>query len=431
MICDLAVIGAGWAGFNAAVRAAELGLKVILIDKDKLGGTCLNYGCIPTKSLIQSAKVYSLSQRSSNFGVEIAGSKVVLAAVVKRKNLLLSQLNSGMQFTLKSKRITFVSGPARVISPKQISAGPETIETANILIATGSKTIELYGLKFDNKKVISSDMALELTEIPKSIMIVGGGVIGCEFASLFNALGSKVSMVELLPQILPLEDVEVARKLESEFKKKGISVSTETDINTVDLSGHDRVLVAVGRRADASGLGLEDLGVKLEKGKVLTDEYLATNVPGIYAAGDCTGKIMLAHYASYQGRAVAENIARPKEAKRCDNANIPSCIFTDPEIASVGITQDAAQKRNIDVQVKKADFRSCGMAHVLDEAEGFIKIVSDKKDGTILGASIIGPKATELIGILGLAVQSRLTVSQVKDTVFAHPTLSEIIHEAL
>ncbi|MDD5655553.1 MAG: dihydrolipoyl dehydrogenase [Candidatus Omnitrophica bacterium] len=430
-MCDLAVIGAGWAGFNAAVRAAELGLKVVLIDKDRLGGTCLNYGCIPTKSLIQSAKVYALSQKSADFGVEIAGSKIILSAAVKRKDLLVSQLNSGMQFILKSKRITFVSGQARVISPKQISVGSEMVETANILVATGSRPIELFGLKFDNKKVISSDAALELTEIPKSILIVGGGVIGCEFAGFFNAIGSKVSIVELLPQILPTEDTEIARKLEAIFKKKGISVHTETDINTLDLGAYDRVLVAVGRRAEAAGLGLEELGVKLEKGKVLTDEHLATNVPGIYAAGDCTGKIMLAHYASYQGRVAAENIARPKEAKTASNANIPSCVFTDPEIASVGITQEAARERNLEVMVKKTDFRASGMAHVLDEADGFIKVISDKKSGIILGASIIGPKATELIAILGLAVQSRLTVSLVKDTVFAHPTLSEIIHDAL
>jgi dihydrolipoamide dehydrogenase len=256
-------------------------------------------------------------------------------------------------------------------------------------------------------------------------------VIGCEFAGFFNAIGSKVSIVELLPQILPTEDTEIARKLEAIFKKKGISVHTETDINTLDLGAYDRVLVAVGRRAEAAGLGLEELGVKLEKGKVLTDEHLATNVPGIYAAGDCTGKIMLAHYASYQGRVAAENIARPKEAKTASNANIPSCVFTDPEIASVGITQEAAMERNLEVVVKKTDFRASGMAHVLDEADGFIKVISDKKSGIILGASIIGPKATELIAILGLAVQSRLTVSLVKDTVFAHPTLSEIIHDAL
>lgn len=428
---DLAVIGAGWAGFNASVRAAQLGLKVALIDKDKLGGTCLNYGCIPTKALIQSAKVYSLIQKANNFGIEANPAKAVPSAILKRKNLILSQLNSGMKFMLKSRRVAFFEGAARVVTPTEVSAGNETINAKNILIATGSRPIELPFLKFDGKDILSSEHILEMSVIPRAILIVGGGVIGCEFASLFQMLGSRVSIVELMPQLLPNEDPEIAKKLETLFKKKGIDVNTGTDIKAVDISPYDCVLVAVGRKPDASGLGLEELGVKFDKGKVVTNEYLMTDLPGIYAAGDCTGRVMLAHYASYQGRRIAENIAHPQEAKKCDEQNVPNCIFTDPEVASVGMTEKQALERNIAVDIKMADFRSCGMAYVLDETEGFIKILVDKNTGVILGASIIGPKATELIATLAVAARSRLTVSQLQETIFAHPTLSEIIHEAL
>lgn len=428
---DLAVIGAGWAGFNASVRAAQLGLKVALIDKDKLGGTCLNCGCIPTKALIQSAKVYSLIQKAYDFGVEVPPAKINPSAVIKRKNLVVSQLNSGMKFVLKSKQVAFFEGAARVVSATEINTGSQTINAKNILIATGSRSVELPFLKFDGKVIMSSDHILEMNSIPRAILIVGGGVIGCEFASLFQSLGSKVSIVELLPQLLPNEDPETAKKLESLFRKKGIDVNTGTDIKSVDISPYDCVLVAVGRKAEAAGLGLEELGVKFDKGKVSTDDYLATNVSNIYAAGDCTGKIMLAHYASYQGRLVAENIAHPQNARKCADQAVPNCIFTDPEIASVGITEKQAQERNIALDIKRADFRACGMAYILNETEGFIKIVTEKNSGLVLGASIIGPKATELIAVLTVAVQSRLTVSQLQDTIFAHPTLSEIIHEAL
>jgi len=428
---DLAVIGAGWAGFNAAVRAAELGKKVALIEKDKLGGTCLNYGCIPTKSLLQSAKIYSLAKKSSKFGVAFDKAQFNLSAALKRKQSVVDQLQSGMQFFAKSKNINLIQGTAELLSEKELSIGGEAIKSDHILIAAGSQPIELPFLKFDGQKILSSNDIFNLENIPASLLIIGGGVIGCEFATIFNTLGSKVSIVELLPQILPQEDNEISRRLEACFKKKGISVSANTDVKTVSLDDYDAVLVSVGRRPCAEGLGLEKSGIATDKGRVIVDDYLRTNIPNIYAAGDCTGKIMLAHYASYQGRLVAENIAKVRAAKRADNENVPNCIFTDPEIASIGLDEKKAGEQNIEIDIKKIDFRSNAMAHILDEAEGFIKIICSKKTDEILGACVIGPKATELISVMTVAVQAHLKASKLKETIFAHPTLSEIIHEAL
>ena len=420
---DLAVIGAGWAGFNAALKAKKLGLKVALIEKAQVGGTCLNRGCIPTKALIQSAKIFSLAKKSQNFGIESAAPQVDFLKIQERKDKIIQQLLGNMQSMLKG--IDLLSGEAKIISGEELKVGAQSIKTKNILIATGSKPLELKGFKFDGRKIISSDDILGLKEIPKSLLIIGGGVIGSEFASLFSIFGSQVTIAELTPQLLPTEDKEVAKKLEGSFKKKGIKINTSTDAKTLDLNNFDRVLVCVGRVANIEGL--EDLGLNLEKGKIQVDEYLKTNIPNIYAAGDCTGRIMLAHFAAYQGEIAAENIANPNNPKKADNQNIPNCIFTDPEIASVGLKESA----EAEVNVSKFDFMGSGMARILDETEGFIKIISDKKTDKVIGASIIGPRATELIGILTVAISAGLTVSQLRDTIFAHPTLSEAIGEAL
>ncbi|MDP2943765.1 MAG: dihydrolipoyl dehydrogenase [Candidatus Omnitrophota bacterium] len=426
---DLAIIGAGWAGFNAAITAEQLGLKVALIEKDKLGGTCLNRGCIPTKALIQSAKIYSLAKKSAKFGIQADNLKINFPEIQKRKEEVVSQLYSGMQFTLKSKKINFIKCQAKIVSPEELLLGTEEIKAKNIIIATGSQPTELPDLKFDRKKIISSDDILNLKVIPKSLLIIGGGVIGCEFAGLFSALGSTVTIVELMPQLLPTEDREVAKKLETIFKKRGIKVNTNTDAKTVNQADFDLILVAVGRKPCIDNA--EEAGIRLEKNRIHLDEYLRTSISNIYAAGDATGSIMLAHYASYQGTLIAQNLANPTQMKKIDNSAIPNCIFTDPEIASVGLTEDKGKQAGIDIQISKFDFQASGMARILDETEGFIKIISDKKTKQIIGASIVGPKATELIAILTLAIKSRLKVSQIKETVFAHPTLSESIHECL
>lgn len=425
---DLSIIGSGWAGFNAALTARELGLKVCLIEKAQIGGTCLNLGCIPTKTLIQSAKVYALVKKSQKFGLETLEPKLNFMKAQERKESIIQQLRQGMQLMLKG--IDFLNAEAQILSNTEIKAGNQIIKTKFILIATGSRPVELNQFKFDSKTIISSDDILNLKEFPDSLLIIGGGVIGCEFASLFSCLGTRVTIVEKMPQLLPGEDQGVAKKIEAIFKKKGIKVNTNTDATTLNLKDYDLILVCVGRTPKTEGLELEKIGVKLDKGRVAVNEYLQTDVSNIYAAGDCTGKLCLAHFAAYQGRIAAENIAGPNNPKKADNRNIPNCIFCDPEIASVGLREEEAKNKGIDINVNKFDFLGSGMARILDETDGFIKIISDTKTEEVLGASIIGPRATELIAILTLAVSSRLKISQIRNTIFAHPTLSESIYEA-
>lgn len=426
---DLTVIGAGWAGFNAALKAKALGLKVAIIEKEQIGGTCLNRGCIPTKTLLHSAKVYSLTKKSKVFGIEISGQRVNFPEIQARKNKIIQQLRQGMQSMLKS--IDLINSEARILSQNTVQIKEKQISSKFILIATGSRPAELKDMKFDGKKVISSNEILDLTDIPKSLLIIGGGVVGCEFASLFSALGSEVSIIELMPQLLPGADSEIARRLQASFKKKGIKVATATSARLDEFAHYELVLLCIGRSSVTQDLGLDKIGVKTDNGRVIVDEYLKSNIPNIYSAGDCASRICLAHFAAYQGEIAAENIANPSLLKKANLLSIPSCIFTDPEIGSIGLTEDEARGRGLDIMVNKFDFLSSGMARILDETEGFIKIISEKKTGKILGASIIGPRATELIGILTVAMQSGLKVSSIQDALLAHPTLSEGITGAL
>lgn len=424
---DLAVIGAGWAGFNAAIMARELGLRVCLIEKDQIGGTCLNKGCIPTKALIQSVK--ALSKKPHIFGIEPMSQKINFIKVCERKERIIQQLQNGLQFLLKG--VDFLNQEAKIVSNEEIKAGNQMLKTKYILIATGSSPIELETFKFNSKNILSSNDILNLKEIPDSLLVIGGGVIGCEFASLFSGLGTKVTVVEKMSQLIPGGDSEVAKKLESIYKKKGIKVYTNTDARSLDLKEYSLTLVCVGRKPDIEGLGVESIGLNMENNKIVVDEYLRTNMDNVFAAGDCTGKILLAHFAAYQGRIASSNIANPGNLKKADNTNIPNCIFTDPEIASVGLNEEKAKNRGIDIEVNKFDFQGCAMARILDETDGFIKIISDKKTGLILGSAIIGPRATELISVLTLAISCGINTSQIRNTIFAHPTLSEIISEAL
>ncbi len=426
---DLIIIGAGWAGFNAALRAKKLGLKVALVEKSFIGGTCLNLGCIPTKTLIQSAKVFNLTKKSSDFGVDNLNPSINFLKIQERKDKLVEGLRSGMQFMLKG--VDFFNAEAKVVSPQEIKLGESIIKTKFILIASGSRPTELSQLKFDGKKIVSSNEILALKEIPASLLIIGGGVIGCEFASLFSNLGTRVSIVEKMPQLLPGEDKEIAKKIENIFKKRGIKVDVNTDALASIRSIEGLILVSVGRSAQADSLGLQEIGVRLDKSKVVVDDYLKTSVDTIYAAGDCTANIMLAHFAGYQGRLAVDNIFAKANSKKADSSSVPSCIFTDPEIAFVGLNEEKAAVEGRGININKFDFLGLGMARIIDETQGFLKIISDKDTGVVLGASIIGPKATETIGILTLAVSCRLTIGQLEKTIFAHPTLSESIGEAL
>lgn len=426
---DLIVIGAGWAGFNAALEARANGLKVALIEKENIGGTCLNQGCIPTKALIQSSKIYSIVKDSSIFGIESRVSEADFSLIQKRKNQIILGLQKGMNFMLKN--IDFISGKAEFVDSNSIKINDKDISAKSFIIASGSRPQELPGLNFDNKKIFSSTQLLNIEKAPASLLIVGGGVIGCEFANLFNKLGSKVAIVEKMPRLLPGEDSECSKKIEVLFKKKGVSVNINADALSFDKDSFEAILVCVGRKPYFSELQIEKAGVKLEKGAILVDEFLRTNIANIFAAGDCTGKTMLAHFAAYQGRIAANNASLKQDLKKADNHVIPNCIFTEPEIASVGINEEYAKEKNLNYQVKKFDFLGCGMARIINETEGFIKIIFDKDSGVILGASIVGPKATELVAVLSLAVSVKLKVSQVRETIFAHPTLSEAIAETL
>ncbi|MFA5145235.1 MAG: dihydrolipoyl dehydrogenase [Candidatus Omnitrophota bacterium] len=426
---DLSIIGSGWAGLNAAIRANKSGLKVCLIERAHIGGACLNLGCIPTKTLIHSAKVYALARKSQKFGLEAAEPKINFIKVQERKDAVIRQLRQGAQGMLKG--VDFLNTEARILSNQEIEADGRIIKTKNIIIATGSKPAELAAVQFNSKDIVSSDDILNIKEIPDSLLIIGGGVIGCEFASLFSCLGAQVTIAEKMPQLLPQEDTEIARKIESIFKKRGIRVNTNTDVAGINLEDYALKLVCVGRVPETEGLGLEKIGVSLDKGRIVVNEYLKTSVDNIYAAGDNTGKLCLAHFAAYQGKIAAENIIDPDNLKSADNINIPSCIFCDPEIASVGLNEQEARRRAVDIKINKFDFMGSSMARILDETEGFIKIISHSKTQEVLGASIIGPRATELIAVLALAVSSRLKISGIRDTIFAHPTLSESIQEAL
>ncbi|MFA4888490.1 MAG: dihydrolipoyl dehydrogenase [Candidatus Omnitrophota bacterium] len=429
MSYDLAIIGAGWAGFNAAKLARDSGLKVALIEKGQLGGNCLNRGCIPTKALIQSAKIYSQLKKAKTFGIDCPALSVDFNAVCARKDSLVTHLRQGMQSMLSG--IDFINSEAEIISPNYLKAGAKEITAKFILIASGSRPAEIPGLEFDGKKIISSDDALLLKQIPESLLIIGGGVIGCEFASLFSALGSNVTMVEKMANLLPGMDIEASRKLENIFKKKGIKTATNTDAKTLNFNDYKIVLICVGRAAEIKIPGLEKIGVKAGQKKIIVDAYLRTNIPNIFACGDCVSHLMLAHFAAYQGSIAAGNIAHPENLIKADISAVPSCIFTDPEIAAVGISQDEAQNSGLDIKVNKFDFLGSGMARILDETEGFIKIISDKFSGVILGAVIIGPRATELISPLTVACANKLTLRQLKETILPHPTLSEAIHDAI
>jgi len=427
---DLVIIGAGWAGFNATLKAKALGLKAALIEKGQIGGTCLNRGCIPTKALIHSAKIYRLVKKASSFGIEIKDAPVInFLKIQERKDALIKQLSAGMQFMLKG--IDFFKSPAEIVSNHEIKTADGILKAKFIMIASGSRPMELPSLKFDGRKILSSDDLLNIKNVPRSILIIGAGVIGCEFAGLFNALGSEVSMAEKMPQVLPGIDKEIARKLENIFKKSGIKITTNCDALALDLNAYELVLLCVGRVSQSENLGLEKLGIASEKGKVLVDQYLKTNIPNIYAAGDCTGGVMLAHYAAYQGELAADNIAHPDSQRGMGEVAVPSCIFTYPEIATVGLSEEQASSKGLKIKIHKFDFLGSGLARIMAETDGFIKIISDDSSTQVLGASIIGPSACELIGILTLAVSNRLTLSQIQKTIFAHPTLSESIAGSL
>lgn len=424
---DLAIIGSGPGGYVAALYASRRKLNVCVIEKDLLGGTCLNRGCIPTKAMLNSASFLSKIKDASIHGIEAENVRIDFQRIAKRRDDVISKLRAGIETLFRANKVDLLNGSAVFKTKGAIDLNGETIEAGHIIIATGSRPSGLPGIKFDESRVFSSDGIVNITEIPKSILIIGGGVIGCEFATLFNALGAKVTLVELLDRILITQSREASKKLESIFRKRGIDVLTSTNAEEVMKRGAEKILVAVGRVPNTTDMGLEGLGIRQEKGKICVNEFLRTSVDNIYAVGDCINGPLLAHKASYDGILACDNILGEKRI--ADYSNIPSCIYTDPEIASVGLTEEDAKTRYQDAKVAKFPYMASGKALISGKTEGFIKMVGDS-NGKILGIEIMGEEACDLIGEATLAKTVGMKIKDLCRVVHGHPTLSEIFQEA-
>ena len=443
---DIAIIGGGPGGYVAAIKAAQSKKRVCLIEKENLGGTCLNVGCIPTKSLIAHAKVVETIKRSGDFGVSVKDFSFDYAKMKEKKDSVVKTLRQGVVGLLQANKVTVFNGHAKFVSPKEIKVKGEKntlIHAEKTVIATGSKPFDIPAFPCDHKKILDSTSILEMTELPKTLAIIGGGYIGCEFASLYAELGVNVIILEALESILFLQGKEIASALTSSFKKKGVDVRCNLFVEGIDTSGPgvkikikdsepveaDLALVSVGRRIVSDGVGLEHAGVRTtDKGEIVVNEKMETNIPGIYAIGDVTGKFLLAHVASHQGIVAAVN-ATGGEATMHYNA-VPAVIFTHPEIAMVGMTVEEATAAGYDASVGKFPFKALGKAVASLEAEGFAQVVADRKTGQILGAQVMGAEATNLIAEMALAIANELTLESVADTIHAHPTLPEVWLEA-
>jgi len=449
---DVVVIGAGPGGYVAAIRAGQLGLKTAIIEKDKnLGGTCLLRGCIPTKALLHTADVFEEFKHARDIGVVAEGVSLDFPQAQKRKNKVVLKLAKGVEFLMKKNKVQVFKGAARIERPGRITVTREdgssdTVETKNIIIATGSVPRSLPTLPIDGQHIITSDEILELSEIPKSLIVLGAGAVGVEFASMYARFGSDVVILELLPRLLPIEDEEISAELLKSFKKQGIKSFTGANFQSAivedgnvrasaRIGDQDReftaekLLVAVGRRAYTDGLGLENTKVELERGYIKVDEYMRTTEAGIYAIGDVVPTPWLAHVASAEGILAVEHIAG-KEARPINYDRVPNCTYCQPEVASVGLTEAKARERGYDVKTGHFPVPVIAKAQILGATEGMVKVVSDKKYDEVLGIHIIGPHATELIVEGCVALQMESTVEELIHTMHAHPTVSETIHEA-
>lgn len=424
---DLAIIGSGPGGYVAAIYASHHGLSVCVVEKGELGGTCLNRGCIPTKTLLQSVSILSKIKESKDYGIEVTGYNVNFPAMAARKDTVVKRLRVGIETLFKANKIDVVKGEAILTGEDAIRVSGTDIKAKSIIIASGSSPMAIPGAPFDEINICSSDGILNLKAAPKSITIVGGGVIGCEFACLFSALGAKVAIVELLDRILSTQSKEVSRKMETLFKKRGVTVATSTKFNPATTPGAEKVLVAVGRKPNTERLGLESLGVKTEKGRISVDENLRTSVKNIYAIGDCVNGPLLAHKASYDGILACDNILG--NARTIDYSNVPNCIWTDPEIASIGLTEEEAKAKYPDVKIAKFPYLGSGKALVMGRNEGFVKIIGGLR-GNILGVEIFGEEACNLIGEAALARTAGINIKDWAHVIHGHPTLSEIFQEA-
>lgn len=449
---DIVVIGSGPGGYVAAIRASQLGFKVGVIEKSELGGVCLNWGCIPTKSLLKSAQVYEYTKHAADYGVDINGeAKVDFSKMIARSRGVAEGMSKGIQFLFKKNKIEHIQGFGKLIDNKSIEVSKDdgskdVVNADHIILATGARSRELPELKQDGKKIIGYRQAMTLETQPESMIVVGSGAIGSEFANFYNSIGTKVTLVEFLPNIVPLEDEEVSKQLERSFKKAGMEVLTSSTVKSVDTSGEkckvtietrkgqeirdcDIVLSAVGVTPNLENLGLETVGIKVEKNKVVVDDYFKTSVDGIYAIGDIVRGPALAHVASAEGIVCVEKIAG-KNPSPVDYKNIPGCTYTNPEIASVGLTEKAALDAGYDIKIGKFPYTASGKASAAGQKEGFIKLIFDSKYGEVIGAHMIGANVTEMIAEIVVARNLETTGHELIKSIHPHPTMSEAIMEA-
>jgi dihydrolipoamide dehydrogenase len=457
MAYDVVVIGTGPGGYVAAIRASQLGFKTAVIEKESLGGICLNWGCIPTKALLKSAQVYEDIKHAKDYGIEATGQHN-FEAVIKRSRGVADKMSKGVQFLMRKNKIDVIFGFGKLVAKGKIEVTAndgkkQTVEAKHIILATGARSRQLPALPIDGKKIIGYREAMVLPQQPKSMIIVGSGAIGVEFGYFYNSMGTKVTIVEFLPRVVPVEDEDISKELEKNFKKIGIDIMTSSEVTKVDTSGNgvvatvktasgeskleaDILLSAVGIQANLQGIGLEELGIKTDKGRIQTDKYYSTNVPGIYAIGDCTPGQALAHVASKEGVICVENIAYNEkkhnhQPQALDYNNVPGCTYCTPEIASVGMTEKQARDAGYELKVGKFPLSASGKATAAGHQEGFIKVIFDAKYGEWLGTHMIGYNVTEMIAETVVGRKLETTYQEILDSIHPHPTISENIKEAI
>ncbi len=444
---DIIVLGSGPGGYVTAIRAAQLGFKTAIVEKESLGGVCLNWGCIPTKALLKSAQVFEYLKHASDYGLSVTDYDKDFDAVVNRSRNVAEGMSKGVQFLMKKNKIDVINGFGKLKAGKKVEVDGTEYSADHIVIATGARSRELPSLPQDGEKVIGYRQAMTLKTQPKKMIVVGSGAIGVEFAYFYNAMGTEVTIVEYLPSIVPVEDADVSKQLEKSFKKSGIKIMTSAEVTSVDTSGDgvkatvktkkgeevleaDLVLSAVGIKTNIEGIGLEDVGIAVDRDKILVNDYYQTNIPGYYAIGDVTPGQALAHVASAEGILCVEKIAG-HHVEALDYGNIPGCTYASPEIASVGLTEKQAKDQGLDIKVGKFPFSASGKASAAGTKEGFVKVIFDAKYGEWLGCHMIGAGVTDMIAEAVLGRKLETTGHEVLKAVHPHPTMSEAVMEAV